>query len=141
MGSLLGPRLYLSLCVGEFKDAKSGQTNVSSDGRIEFFTVRFDSLVSAETVFFGQGQRADVMQLHPPQRSLSDQQDWGSDSSSKYKQVFRTQACVVFDFMVRGRKKLVKCIGFCCDIDKIYPLRQGQGCKTKLKWHTLPHMS
>ena len=34
-------------------------------------------LVYAESVFFGQGQKEGALQLHPPQRSLSDQQDWG----------------------------------------------------------------
>ena len=34
-------------------------------------------IVSAEIVSVGQGQRTDVLQLHPPQRSLGDQQDRG----------------------------------------------------------------
>ena len=29
------------------------------------------------SVLFSEDERADATQLHPPQRSLSDQQDWG----------------------------------------------------------------
>ena len=46
-----------------------------------FATHRKSSWTSLEkhepSVLFSEDQRADAAQLHPPQRSLSDQQDWG----------------------------------------------------------------
>ena len=86
-------------------------------GSVWFFSLCWKkSLLVKVTLGCNNGKREDVLKLHLPQRSVSDQQDRGGFNlkAQTSEMSLRTQASVVFHFMVG---LLVKC--FCCDIDKI----------------------